>query len=169
MMEIKNTIYIKKYEVVEPNIAENKTVIEKSIEIPKENIENNIEKTTPTINTVTKDIELFDIDEDLELPTEEEIADKIDDENLETLEEAPNPYYYKVQLGSYTNSNVNMDKFKSLGNLEISNSYNQYIYRLGNYYTKDEAMKILNQVRGEGYYLAFILYYINDNIIGIIK
>ncbi len=167
--ENKNEQDIKKYEIVEPNIVENKPVIEKPKNTPIENIEKTIEKSVPTINTIAKDIELFDIDEDLEIPTEEEIADKIDDENLETLEEAPNPYYYKVQLGSYTNSNVNMDKFKSLGNLEISNSYNQYIYRLGNYYTKEEAMKILNKVREEGYYLAFILYYINDNIIGIIK
>jgi hypothetical protein len=98
------------------------------------------------------------LDEELEIDEEEEI-----------YTQKENPFYYKVQIGSYTDANVNMEKIKNFGKIETTNSYNQYIYRLGNYYTKEEALNILNAVRNEGYYLAFILQYINDNIIGIIK
>lgn len=114
--------------------------------------------TANTDKTITKNITLFDLDEELEIDEEEEI-----------YTQKENPFYYKVQIGSYTDANVNMEKIKNFGKIETTNSYNQYIYRLGNYYTKEEALNILNAVRNEGYYLAFILQYINDNIIGIIK
>jgi hypothetical protein len=78
--------------------------------------------------------------------------------------------YYKIQFGTFTDANIDLSEFISLGNIEkTTNASNQYIYRLGDFYTIDDAVVSLELARSKGYFVAFILQYNNEKIIKIIQ
>lgn len=84
------------------------------------------------------------------------------------VEELPE-IYFKIQLASYDEKNLQFPEFEQLGKVEMVQAYDKYIYRLGIYTTLDRAKEILDQVRAKGYFVAFILQYKNDKVTGIVK
>jgi hypothetical protein len=76
---------------------------------------------------------------------------------------------YKIQLGSYTQGNLTFPEFDSFGQVQAVKSYGQYVYRLGNFYDLEAAKIILDKVRQQGYYGAFILQYNKEKVTGIVK
>lgn len=138
---------------------------------------NTTKNNTNTTNTLTnnnntntkmiaKPLNTFDLDDEFE---EYEADPKANTNNTANSVPENTQFYYKIQIGTYSKPDLPMDKINSLGSVEISNTYNQYTYRIGKYKNKEEAINTLEKVKQAGYYLAFILHYNNDNIIGIIK
>lgn len=80
-----------------------------------------------------------------------------------------NGNFYKINLGSYAQDNVVFDDLAALGSIEKTNSYNQYVYRLGDFSTLDDAKLALEFAQNKGYFVAFILQYDNGKITNIIK
>jgi len=77
--------------------------------------------------------------------------------------------YYKIQISSFEQGNLLFPEFEVFGTIEEVNAYNKYIYRLGNYEDLERAKEILNIVRSQGYFVAFILQYNKEKISGIIN
>lgn len=77
--------------------------------------------------------------------------------------------YYKVQLTSYDVANIKFPEFEKLGKVEVVQAYNRYIYRLGDFDSLEKAKHALDMVRSQGYFVAFILQYNKDKVVGIIK
>ncbi|MDB5227263.1 MAG: psaB [Bacteroidota bacterium] len=77
--------------------------------------------------------------------------------------------YYKIQLGSYPDATITFPEFQDMGKVETIQSYGQYIYRLGDIYSLDDAKAMLDKVRNKGYYVAFILQYNKNKVTGIVK
>ena len=88
---------------------------------------------------------------------------------IETKETPLPDVYYKIQLASYDVNNIKFPEFEKIGKIEIVNAYNRYIYRLGNFETLDNAKHILEEVRTQGYFVAFILQYNKGKVTGIIN
>lgn len=86
----------------------------------------------------------------------------------EVIDEIPD-LYYKIQLASYDAGNIKFPEFESLGKIEEIKAYERYIYRLGNFESLERAKEILDMVRTQGYYVAFILQYNKNKITGIVK
>lgn len=84
---------------------------------------------------------------------------------VETLPEV----YYKIQLDSYEIPNIKFPEFEHLGKIEEVNAYGRYIYRLGNFEDLERAKEVLELVRSQGYFVAFILQYNKNKITGIIN
>ncbi len=83
--------------------------------------------------------------------------------------ERPNEYY-KIHIGTFTESTVDFSDFLSLGNIEKSiNASNQYLFRLGDFYSLEDATISLELIRSKGYFVAFILQYNGDKISKIIQ
>ena len=78
--------------------------------------------------------------------------------------------YYKVQLGNFANSNMEFKEFSQFGTIEKTVSAdNQFVYRLGDFYTLDDARLSLEFAKTKGYNLAFILQYDIEKLSKIIK
>jgi hypothetical protein len=122
------------------------------------------QNTNPQPAANNQNRQAFSLEEDIETPGE-----AIDIYNIYTLKTNKDEVYYKIQLGTFKQNNANVDNIKEFGTIEITDSYGQYIYRIGNYFSKDEALDKLEKIRYSGYNLAFILQYKNDQIVGIIK
>jgi hypothetical protein len=85
-----------------------------------------------------------------------------------TEEQLPD-LYYKIQIASYKENNLTFPEFDNIGKVEMVSSYDRYIYRLGNYTDFEQAKQILEKVREQGYFVAFILMYNKDKVKGVIK
>ncbi len=77
--------------------------------------------------------------------------------------------YFKVQLASYDQGNIKFPEFEALGKVEEIKAYERYIYRLGNFESLERAKEVLELVRSQGYFVAFILQYNKDKVTGIVK
>ena len=77
--------------------------------------------------------------------------------------------YFKIQLASYDEKNLQFPEFEHLGKVEMVQAYDRYIYRLGIFTDLDRAKQILDEVRTKGYFVAFILQYNKDKVTGIVK
>jgi len=77
--------------------------------------------------------------------------------------------YYKIQLGSYREDSITFPELKEFGEVERVHSYGQYVYRLGDFYNLDEAKVILDKVRMQGFYVAFVLQYNKEKVTAIVK
>ena len=77
--------------------------------------------------------------------------------------------YYKVQLASYDEGNIQFPEFAHLGKVEEVIAYNRFIYRLGDFDNLEKAKEVLTYVREQGYFVAFILQYNKNKITGIVK
>ena len=77
--------------------------------------------------------------------------------------------YFKIQLASYEENNLQFPEFDNYGKVEMVKAYDRYIYRLGNFTDLERAKQILDQVRTQGYFVAFILQYNKDKVTGIVK
>lgn len=77
--------------------------------------------------------------------------------------------YYKVQLASYDAGNIKFPEFEHLGKIEEVKAYERYIYRLGNFDNLERAKEVLELVRSQGYFVAFILQYNKDKVTGIVN
>jgi hypothetical protein len=77
--------------------------------------------------------------------------------------------YYKIQLASYDVGNLKFPEFEMLGKMEEVRAYERYIYRLGNFDNLERAKEILELVRSQGYFVAFILQYNKEKVTGIVK
>ncbi|MFN8283064.1 MAG: hypothetical protein U0U67_07595 [Chitinophagales bacterium] len=78
--------------------------------------------------------------------------------------------YYKIQLGNYAESNKEFKEFAQFGTIEKSlSSDKEYIYRLGDFYSLDDARLSLEFAKTKGYNLAFILQYNKEKLSKIIK
>lgn len=53
--------------------------------------------------------------------------------------------------------------------MEEVRAYERYIYRLGNFDNLERAKEILELVRSQGYFVAFILQYNKEKVTGIVK
>ncbi|MCB9033578.1 MAG: PD40 domain-containing protein [Chitinophagales bacterium] len=158
---VNNTIENKQ----EAIIKEKETIVENKVE------ENNIEKvTTPKYTTTAK--------EEIKQPVQQQISNNTFTElmlpfdigsDIPSEEKNVNTIYYKINIGTYKTQFLDVQNLKDLGAIEIYETTGGYIYRLGTYYSKDEALGVLSQLRDNNYYLAFILQYINGNVIGILK
>ena len=76
---------------------------------------------------------------------------------------------YKIQIGSFLDDNIEFPQFSSLGKIEKIKSFEQYIYRLGEYYDLGEAKAVLDKVRAQNYFVAFILQFTKGKVSNIIK
>lgn len=94
------------------------------------------------------------------------VVAKTEAENM--IKEKPD-VYFKIQLGSYRESNISFPEYKHLGNIEMTQAHGLYIFRLGDFYNLEQAKEILEKVRADGYYVAFILQYNKEKIKGIIN
>jgi hypothetical protein len=56
-----------------------------------------------------------------------------------------------------------------LGKIDEIFLYDEYIYRLGTYYSEAEARLVLDKVRENSFFVAFILIYNKSKVVGIIK
>jgi LysM repeat protein len=83
-------------------------------------------------------------------------------------EELPD-LYYKVQLASYDKGNIKFPEFENIGKTEEVKAYERYIYRIGNFDTLERAKEVLELVRSQGYFVAFILQYNKDKVTGILN
>lgn len=125
-------------------------------------------KETQTIPTKTISPEisknLFDIDTSAVQPlTDEDIKG-----NRQKLINKPD-ISYKIQIGSFMEDNMQFPKLSNLGKIEKISSYGQYIYRIGEFYNLDEARAILEAVRAQNYFVAFILQFTKGKVSNIIK
>lgn len=77
--------------------------------------------------------------------------------------------YFKIQLASYDEGNIKFPEFENIGKVEEVKAYDRFIYRLGNFETLDRAKEILEMVRAQGYFVAFILQYNKDKVTGIVR
>ena len=66
-------------------------------------------------------------------------------------------------------ANIKFPEFEKLGKVEVVQAYNRYIYRLGDFDSLEKAKHALDMVRSQGYFVAFILQYNKDKVVGIIK
>jgi 5-hydroxyisourate hydrolase-like protein (transthyretin family) len=123
-------------------------------------------KKPATQNAISPEIssKLFDIDTSALLPIGTEENKQPKQKLLNKPEIA-----YKIQIGSFMEDNMQFPKLSSLGKIEKINSYGQYIYRLGDYYNLDEAKAILEAVRAQNYFVAFILQFTKGKVSNIIK
>lgn len=76
--------------------------------------------------------------------------------------------YYKIQIGSY-GVPTRFPGLESYGQLEESVAYGNHIYRIGNFSDIQNVKNKLEQIRQQGYTLAFILQYRDNKVINIIK
>lgn len=94
----------------------------------------------------------------------------IQPENLQqNLNKVQLENYYKIQIASYKYQNNTFPTIQNLGNIEEVFNYGEYIYRIGDYNTEEEARTILQKIREANYFVAFILIYKNNKVTGIIK
>lgn len=104
----------------------------------------------------------------------QEAVDKATQQELVTAvkkpAEQPLPdVYYKIQLASYDEGNIKFPEFEAYGKVEEVKAYERYIYRLGDFDKLERAKEILETVRAQGYFVAFILQYNKDKVTGIVK
>ncbi len=90
-------------------------------------------------------------------------------DNKSAAEEELPELYYKIQLGSYDVANLTFPEYNDIGKVEMVQAYGRYIYRLGNFTNLEEAKAILEKVRKDGYFVAFILQYNKSKITGIVN
>ncbi len=76
---------------------------------------------------------------------------------------------YKIQIGSFLDDNIEFPQLSGLGKIEKIKSFEQYIYRLGEYYDIAEAKAVLEKVRAQNYFVAFILQFTKGKVSNIIK
>lgn len=76
---------------------------------------------------------------------------------------------YKIQIGSFLDDNIEFPQLSNLGKIEKIKSFEQYIYRLGEYYDLGEAKAVLEKVRAQNYFVAFILQFTKGKVSNIIK
>ncbi len=149
------------------------TIIENKTETPKETIVAEIPKSAKEVseNSVSNlgikenNTEKKLSDATVATPTTT-IKEKINTPS--SLDELPD-VYYKIQLASYNENNIQFPEFDNIGKVEIVKAYDRYIYRLGNFIELERAKQILEQVRAQGYFVAFILQYNKDKVTGIVK
>ncbi|HRH56109.1 MAG TPA: LysM peptidoglycan-binding domain-containing protein [Chitinophagales bacterium] len=95
----------------------------------------------------------------------------IEEKKIQTVpvkEELPD-LYYKVQLASYDKGNIKFPEFENIGKTEEVKAYERYIYRIGNFATLERAKEVLELVRSQGYFVAFILQYNKEKVTGIVN
>lgn len=93
----------------------------------------------------------------------------IEEKKIQPVPEVLPDIYFKVQLTSYDQGNIKFPEFESLGKVEEVKAYERYIYRLGNFESLERAKEVLELVRSQGYFVAFILQYNKDKVTGIVK
>lgn len=95
---------------------------------------------------------------------------KIDTTNFFTNNTEKSDQYYKVQLGNYAQEKPDFKEFTQFGTIEKSiSTEKEFVYRLGNFYTLDDARLSLEFAKTKGYNLAFILQYNKEKLTKIIK
>ena len=77
--------------------------------------------------------------------------------------------YYKVQLASYDEGKSKIPNLKKYGKRRSTSLQSLYIYRLGDFETLEKLNRLLDMVRTQGYFVAFILQYNKGKVSGIIK
>lgn len=77
--------------------------------------------------------------------------------------------YYKIQITSFEQGNITFPEFEHLGKIEVVSAYSRYLYRIGNFPTLERANQVLEIIRSQGYFVAFILQYNNEKITSIIN
>jgi hypothetical protein len=163
--EVIPTDSIQEKSVVETTKIENipTPVIETPIAIVAPKIEHLQNKTENISKDATK---LTDIPT---IKTEIKEEAVVAESKAETVTEILPDVYYKIQLASYDVGNLKFPEFETLGKMEEVRAYERYIYRLGNFDNLERAKEILELVRSQGYFVAFILQYNKEKVTGIVK
>ncbi len=163
-------------EVIPSDSIQEKLVVEttKIQNIPTPVIETPIATVTPKVEDFQNKTENISKDATklTDIPTiKTEIKEKavVAESKAETVTEILPDVYYKIQLASYDVGNLKFPEFEMLGKMEEVRAYERYIYRLGNFDNLERAKEILELVRSQGYFVAFILQYNKEKVTGIVK
>ncbi len=159
------------------DVVEEKIIESKRVEDKVEDVINVPEKTQPNEKIETKEVTQTGIKE-IKKNNNEKVVEvkqalkpqilvptKTDTIPTEVLPDN----YFKIQLASYDEKNLQFPEFGNIGKVEMVQAYDRYIYRLGIFTDLDRAKQILDEVRSKGYFVAFILQYSKDKVTGIVK
>jgi hypothetical protein len=163
----KNTPISEKTPTLETKISD-KQIDQKQAPELKENNSKNIEQKNNTqVNLpIENKTEALSESKPIAMNTSQPIPTKVQPSKSISSEKL----VYKIQLGAYTEKNIDFSYIYGLGNIEIKpSSSGQYIYSLGNFNNIDDARLTLDKVRDKGLFIAFIVCYYNDEKMSIIK
>ncbi len=146
------------------DVSINKTTTKETIAVKEVAEVPEKETTTKEINTTKKEIA-----ESISLPENSNTKPLETTKSATTINPNIPDVSYKVQIGSYRKSNLKFPEIENLGKIDEIFLYDEYIYRLGTYYSEAEARLVLDKVRENSFFVAFILIYNKSKVVGIIK